>query len=210
MYAMEVFGRYKADAVTLNEIPYMGRDSVEVFAGYRDKGVFVLCRTSNPGAGEFQSLELGGNPLYRIVAQKALRTWNEGKNIGLVVGATALLELRSLREQFPEAWFLVPGIGAQGGDMDSVIKYGRSAKTGGLIINSSRAIIHSSRGPDFVKKARQVAEDMKNRMKIYFEVCYESQKLFEIDGICLPGSPLFFFYKPKKGGGQKNQTDQPP
>ena len=165
MYAMEAFNRYKADAVTVN--PYMGQDSLEPFIKQKDKGIFVLCRTSNPGAGEFQNLTVNEKPLYKIVAQKVLNTWNVHKNIGLIVGATAPEELKNLREEFPEAWFLVPGVGAQSGDMSLAIQYGRS-KNGGLIISSSRTILYAGKGPDYVEKARKVAQDMQKEMKCYF------------------------------------------
>ena len=165
MYATELFGRYRADAVTVN--PYMGQDSLEAFLKQKDKGVFVLCRTSNPGAGEFQNLKLNGKPLYSIVAKKALKEWNAYKNIGLVVGATAVEELQNLRKQLSEAWFLVPGVGAQGGNMNTVIQYGKS-KEGGLIINSARAILHAGKGPDYAEKARKAAQAMQTKMKSSF------------------------------------------
>ncbi len=168
MYAMEIFDRYKADAVTLN--PYMGWESVEAFVKHRDKGIFILCRTSNPGAGELQNLKVDGEPLYALVAGKALKTWNPFKNVGLVVGATAVEEVQNLRNRFPGAWFLVPGVGSQGGDMDSVMKYGKSREGGGLIISSSRAVLYAGKGPDYVKKARQVVQKMQKKMKGYFEI----------------------------------------
>ena len=165
MYTLEIFNRYKADAVTVN--PYMGKDSIEPFIKQKDKGVFVLCRTSNPGAGEFQNQVIEGKPLYSLVAQKALTNWNVHKNIGLVVGATAPEELKNLREECPEAWFLVPGVGAQRGDMNLAIQYGRSEK-GGLIISSSRTILYAGKGPDYVEKARKVAQDMQKEMECFF------------------------------------------
>ena len=167
MYAMEIFDRYKADAVTLN--PYMGWESVEAFVSYRDKGIFVLCRTSNPGAGEFQDLRVEGVPLYNLVAQRALEKWNQHKNIGLVVGGTALEELKILRKRFPGAWFLVPGVGFQGADVDLVIKYGKSAITGGLVVNSSRAVLYGGEGSDYGKKAGQIARNMQIKMEAYFK-----------------------------------------
>ncbi len=165
MYAMEVFSRYKADAVTVN--PYMGQDSLEPFTKQKDKGVFVLCRTSNPGAGEFQSLKTNEKPLYKTVAQKVLNTWNVNNNIGLVVGATAPEELKSLREEFPEAWFLVPGVGAQSGDMNLAIQYGKSEK-GGLIISSSRTILYAGKNSDYADKSRKTAQAMQEEMKCFF------------------------------------------
>ena len=162
MYSMEVFDRYRADAVTVN--PYMGGDCLEAFTRHRDKGVFILCRTSNPGAGEFQELKVEGAPLYVCVAQKAFGDWNQYNNIGLVVGATAPMELKNLRAQFPQAWFLVPGVGAQGASLAPVIKYGNSSGSGGLIINSSRAILYAGKKEDYAKKSRQVALAMQTEM----------------------------------------------
>ena len=162
MYARELFNRYGADAVTVN--PYMGQDSLKAFIEQKEKGVFVLCRTSNPGAGEFQNLKVEGKPLYSFVAHKVLRIWNQYNNIGLVVGATALEELKSLRNQFPKAWFLVPGVGVQGGDISSVIQYGKSEK-GGLIINSSRSVLYAGRGAACFKEAGKAAENIRNEMK---------------------------------------------
>lgn len=164
VYASEAFNRYGADAVTVN--PYMGGDTVEPFSSYKEKGVFVLCRTSNDGAKEFQNLTVGdGQPLYTFVAERALKNWNKHDNIGLVVGATAINELRKIRDHFPEAWFLVPGVGAQGGDLSAVIKYGRRVDGGsGLIINSARGILYASEGEDFAKAAKEVASSMQAEM----------------------------------------------
>ena len=162
MYSMEVFDRYRADAVTVN--PYMGGDCLEAFTRHRDKGVFILCRTSNPGAGDFQELKVNGTPLYVCVAQKAFGNWNQHNNIGLVVGATAPMELKNLRTQFPQAWFLVPGVGAQGASLAPVIKYANSSGSGGLIINSSRAILYAGKKEDYAKESRQVALAMQKEM----------------------------------------------
>ncbi len=168
MYAAEAFQRYKADALTVN--PYMGGDTVEIFSNYKDKGVFVLCRTSNEGAKEFQNLTVGdGQPFYTFVAERALKAWNKHENIGLVVGATAVKELRKIRDRFPEAWFLVPGVGAQGGDLSAVIEYGRRVDNeGGLIINSARAILYASDGDDFADKAKQEAASLQAQMASNF------------------------------------------
>lgn len=158
MYAREAFVRYGADAVTVN--PYMGGDTIEPFSKDKDKGVFLLCRTSNPGAEETQNITSSeGTPYYQYIAEKALETWNENKNIGIVVGATAIDELRTLRGRFPQAWFLVPGVGAQGGDLQAVVSYGSRAEGGGLIINSSRSILYASSGEDFAEKAADQAKD---------------------------------------------------
>lgn len=165
MYAMEAFERYQADAVTVN--PYMGGDTITPFSKYKKKGVFVLCRTSNEGAKEFQNLTVGdGQPFYTFVAERALNSWNKNENLGLVLGATAIKELRKIRDRFPEAWFLVPGVGAQGGDLESVIEYGRRVDNqGGLIVNSARAILYASEEDDFPKKAQEVASSMHKLME---------------------------------------------
>ncbi len=168
MYSIEAFKRYGADAITVN--PYMGGDTVEIFSQYKDKGVFVLCRTSNEGAKEFQNLTVGdGQPLYTFVADRALNAWNKNENIGLVVGATAINELRKIRERFPEAWFLVPGVGAQGGDLKAVLEYGRRVDgEGGIIVNSARGILYASEGDDYAEKAREAAIDLQSQMAGYF------------------------------------------
>jgi orotidine-5'-phosphate decarboxylase len=140
-YASEAFDRYGADAVTVN--PYMGEDSVRPFLARPDRGAILLCRTSNPGARDFQDLMVDGLPLYRRVAERADRDWNQSKNLMLVVGATYPEEMAELRRAHPDLWFLVPGIGAQGGDLASTLKAGLSAQRSGLLINSSRGIIYA-------------------------------------------------------------------
>lgn len=143
-YAREAFDRYGADAVTIN--PYMGEDSVRPFLARPDRGAILLCRTSNPGARDFQDLLIDGLPLYRRVAERAARHWNALQNLMLVVGATYPAEMAELREAHPELFFLVPGIGAQGGDLDSTLAAGLNAQGTGLLINSSRGIIYAGGG----------------------------------------------------------------
>jgi orotidine-5'-phosphate decarboxylase len=140
-YAREAFDRYGADAVTVN--PYMGEDSVAPFLARPDRGAILLCRTSNPGARDFQDLTVDGAPLYRRVAERAAKRWNAHRNLMLVVGATYPAEMADLRRAHPELSFLVPGIGAQGGDLDRTLAAGLDAGGGGLLINSSRAIIYA-------------------------------------------------------------------
>jgi orotidine-5'-phosphate decarboxylase len=140
-YAREAFDRYRADAVTVS--PYMGEDSVAPFLARPDRGAILLCRTSNPGARDFQDLNVDGVPLYRRIAERAARRWNAHRNLMLVVGATYPEEMAELRRAHPELWFLVPGIGAQGGDLDRTLAAGLDAGGGGLLINSSRAIIYA-------------------------------------------------------------------
>ncbi|MFI4889708.1 MAG: orotidine-5'-phosphate decarboxylase [Steroidobacterales bacterium] len=145
-YAREAFDRYGADAVTVN--PYMGEDSVLPFLARSDRGAILLCRTSNPGARDFQDLLVDGRPLYRHVAARAAGHWNRNGNLMLVVGATYPREMADLRAAHPELPFLVPGIGAQGGDLAATLAAGLNAAGTGLLINSSRAIIYAGAGDD--------------------------------------------------------------
>jgi orotidine-5'-phosphate decarboxylase len=143
-YAREAFDRYGADAVTVN--PYMGEDSVRPFLTRKDRGVLLLCRTSNPGGQDFQNLCLDGLPLYRHVAQRATSQWNEHGNLMLVVGATVPREMAELRAAHPHVPFLVPGIGAQSGDLKAVLAAGLDARGLGLLISASRSIIYAGGG----------------------------------------------------------------
>ncbi len=142
-YAREAFDRYGADAVTVS--PYMGEDSIRPFLARADRGAILLCRTSNPGAKDFQDLMVDGLPLYRRVAERALQ-WNERRNLMLVVGATYPREMAELPQAHPEVSFLVPGIGAQGADLDATLAAGLNARGAGLLINSSRSIIYAGGG----------------------------------------------------------------
>ena len=162
MYAREAFDRYRADAVTVN--PYMGFDAVEPFLARSDKGVVVLCRTSNPGAGAFQDLVVDGAPLYLRVAREAVGTWNQHGNVALVVGATRPAELRELRVAVGDVPFLVPGVGSQGASVRDAVTSGRDSRGTGLIVSSSRAVIHASSGSDFASAARRVAESLKSEI----------------------------------------------
>ncbi len=137
-YARACFDELGVDAVTLS--PYLGRDSIEPFAAYADKGLFVLCHTSNPGASDFQSLPIDnvGTPLYLKVAEIATSWW---PNVGLVVGATYPEALRAVRAVAPHAWFLVPGVGAQGGDARAAIRAGLRTDGAGLLVSASRSVI---------------------------------------------------------------------
>jgi orotidine-5'-phosphate decarboxylase len=143
-YAREAFDRYGADAVTVN--PYMGEDSVRPFLARKDRGALILCRTSNPGGKDFQNLILDGLPLYRHVAQRATGPWNEFGNVMLVVGATVPKEMAELRAAHPDVTFLVPGIGAQSGDLKAVLAAGLDAHGMGLLISASRSIIYAGGG----------------------------------------------------------------
>ena len=154
-YAAEAFDRYRADAVTVN--PYLGRDSVQPFLDRADKGVVVLCRTSNPGAADFQDLDCGGRPLYQRVAETVARDWNGNGNCLLVVGATWPREIADVRALVGDLPFLVPGIGAQGGDVEVVLAGGQAPGGDGLVVSSSRAILYAGAGEDFADAARAAA-----------------------------------------------------
>jgi len=165
MYAMEAFDRYHADAVTLN--PYMGGDTLEPFLNREEKGIIILCRTSNPGAKEIQDLESNGKKIYRIIAEKASKQWNYNGNILLVVGATYPRELSEIRAIAPDIHFLIPGIGVQGGDVEKAVRNGRNLNGTGMIINSSRAIIYASSGEDFAHAARTAAMWLRDEINLY-------------------------------------------
>ncbi len=152
MYARALFEHFDFDAVTVN--PYQGRDAVQPFLDYTDRGVFILCLTSNQSAREFQYLPVNGHPLYLEVARVA-QSWNTARNAGLVVGATQAESLAGIRDVAPDMPLLIPGIGAQGGDLVSVIREGADSKGGGLLINSSRGILYASDGLDFAEAARE-------------------------------------------------------
>jgi orotidine-5'-phosphate decarboxylase len=164
-YAREAFERYGADAVTVN--PYMGEDSVLPFLARPDRGAILLCRTSNPGARDFQDLLVDGQPLYKRVAERAAARWNEHRNLMLVVGATYPEEMAELRRAHPALWFLVPGIGAQGGDLDSTLAAGLNADGTGLLINSSRGIIYAGGGESgAIRRAAATLREAINRRRL--------------------------------------------
>jgi orotidine-5'-phosphate decarboxylase len=160
-YAREAFERYRADAVTVS--PFLGHDSVTPYTAYADRGVIVLCRTSNPGGSDMQFLEVDGphgrERLYRRIARSVATEWNGHGNCALVVGATFPAELADVRSLIGDMPLLVPGIGAQGGDIEATVKAGRTAAGTGLIINSGRAILYASKGEDFAAAARRAAEE---------------------------------------------------
>jgi len=164
-YAIEAFDRFAADAVTLN--PYLGRDSVQPFLDRADKGVVLLCRTSNKGAADFQDLDCGGLPLYQRIAETVARDWNGNGNCLLVIGATWPKELAAVRALVGEIPFLVPGVGAQGGDVEAVVSNGKDANGLGLVISSSRAILYAGSGLDFAEAARAAAQELRDTINRY-------------------------------------------
>jgi orotidine-5'-phosphate decarboxylase len=163
-YAIEAFERFKADAITVN--PYMGRDSVDPYLAWPDKGVILLCRTSNPGGSDLQFLEVdtphGRMKLYEHVARTVADDWNASGNCALVVGATFPAEIARVRELVGDMPLLVPGIGAQGGDIAATLAAGRTANGSGLMINSSRAVLYAGKGEDFAQAARRVAQETRD------------------------------------------------
>lgn len=162
-YAREVFERYRADAVTLS--PLMGLDSIEPFLQHPEHGAFLLCRTSNAGGSQLQMLDVGGEHLYERIARLAVGQWNVNGQLGLVVGATYPAELARVRAIAAHLPLLVPGIGAQGGDIDAVLRAGLGADGAGLVINSSRAILYAGSDESFALQARQAAIDTRDRIE---------------------------------------------
>jgi uridine monophosphate synthetase len=173
-YASSAFEKLGAHCITLN--PYLGKDSIDPFLAYKEKGVFLLCKTSNPGAGEIQDLTIGdgpstmeGNPssvvhgpssrfLYEHIAQLA-QSWNTGNNIGLVVGATQIEALRRVRAAAPDLWLLVPGVGTQGGELETALQASLRKDRKGVLINVSRGIARAS---DPGKAAAQMRDEIIN------------------------------------------------
>ncbi len=170
-YAREAFVRYQADAVTLS--PFMGFDTIEPFLKFSDKGVILLCRTSNPGGSDLQNLRLADVPgqprVYEHLAAQAQGPWNTTGQLGLVVGATFPHEIARVRELAPTLPLLIPGVGAQGGDAEATVKAGlvrdaSGAVTGPIIVNSSRAVLYASSGDDFASAARRVAQETRQTL----------------------------------------------
>ena len=164
-YATEAFDRYGAEAVTVN--PYLGRDSLQPFLDRADRGVMVLCRTSNAGAGDLQDLlvqaENGvARPLYQHVAETVANQWNGNGNCALVVGATWPRQLREIRAIVADVPLLVPGVGAQGGDVEAVVANAKTADGTGLIVSSSRAILYASTGDDYAEAAANAARSLRD------------------------------------------------
>lgn len=170
-YAQAMFQVWGFDAITVN--PYMGNDSLDPFFEYTDKGVFVLCRTSNPGAVQFQDLKVVGEAeerqLYQHVAMRALE-WNTHGNVGLVVGATYSGELHQVRKLCARMPILIPGVGAQGGDLEAAVRYGTDERGRLAIINSSRQVLYASRGEDFPQAARREAIRLRDEINRILEV----------------------------------------
>jgi orotidine-5'-phosphate decarboxylase len=165
MYAMEAFDRYRADAVTVN--PYMGGDTLAPFIDRKDKGVIILCRTSNPGAVDIQDIESNNEKIYRIITRLASQEWNYNNNIMLVVGATYPAELAEVRAIAGDIPLLVPGIGAQGGDVERAVKNGITGDKTGMVINSSRGIIFAGSGKSYTDAVRRAAVALRDEINRY-------------------------------------------
>ncbi|HEU5316918.1 MAG TPA: orotidine-5'-phosphate decarboxylase [Chloroflexota bacterium] len=167
-YAAALFDVYDFDAVTAS--PYLGRDAIEPMAARPERGVYLLCRTSNAGSGEIADLAVtpGGagvapRPLYLAIAEK-VRTWNSSQNLGLVVGATYPEELARVREVTPDLPILLPGVGAQGGLLEASVKAGIDPRGGGLLVNASRQVLFASGGDDYPEAARRAAQTLRERI----------------------------------------------
>lgn len=161
-YAKFIFDYLNADAITVH--PYLGKEALKPFLERKDKGIFILCRTSNPGAGELQDLMIDGKPLYQKLAQNIVTEWNYNDNCGLVVGATYPAELEIVRRMIGNLPILIPGVGAQGGDVEKTVKAGVDHQKLNAVINSSRGIIFAGDGPDYADKARQETIKLKEEI----------------------------------------------
>ena len=165
-YVAFAFDYLGVDAITLH--PYLGREALQPFLDRKDKGAIILVRTSNPGAGEFQDIKNEhGEPLYLTVAKKVAGEWNENGNIAMVVGATYPNELKLVRKAVGDIPFLIPGIGAQGGDVEKTVINGKNKQNQGMIINSSRGIIFASSGANFAASARQKTVELNQEIIKY-------------------------------------------
>lgn len=162
-YARALFDVYGFDAATVN--PYLGGDSLEPFIEYADRGLFILCRTSNPGGADIQGLTVSpqGQPLYEIVAGLA-RQWNRRGNVGLVIGATFPEEAARIRQICPDFWFLLPGVGAQAADLKQAVSSAIDDRGSGFIVNASRQVIYASSADDFASAARQTADRLRQQI----------------------------------------------
>jgi orotidine-5'-phosphate decarboxylase len=165
-YAAALFDAYGFDAATVN--PYLGYDSVAPFLAYRDRGILVLCHTSNPGARDFQELPVQDEhgqvrPLYEVVAQR-VQSWNDAGNCGLVVGATYAQELHTVRALCPDLPILIPGVGTQGGDLQAAVKAGVDAHGERAIIAASRSIIYAASDYRYATAAQEQARTLRDRI----------------------------------------------
>ena len=161
-YARAIFDVYGCDAITAN--PYLGRDALAPFLDRADRGAYILCRTSNPGAAEIAELDVAGEPLYVRIAERA-PTWTTHGNIGLVVGATAPTQLARVRAVAPTVPILLPGVGAQGGDLEASMAAGLDATGAGLLVVAARQVMYASSGRDFAEAARAAARRLRDQIE---------------------------------------------
>lgn len=161
-YAGAIFDVYGCDAITAN--PYLGRDALAPFLDRADRGTYILCRTSNPGAADIAELDVAGEPLYVRVAERA-PTWTTNGNIGLVVGATAPAQLARVRAAAPDVPILLPGVGAQGGDLVASIAAGLDRTGEGLLVVAARQVMYASSGRDFAAAARAAASQLREQIE---------------------------------------------
>ncbi len=166
-YVTSAFDLLQVDAITVH--PYLGKEALAPFLARKEKGIIVLAKTSNPGSGEFQNLLVGEGrePLYQVVARSVAQSWNTHGNCGLVVGATYPSELKRVREIVGDMPLLIPGIGAQGGDIAATVKAGQDSRGWGMIINSSRSIIYASQGKNFAQAAREATLELSTEINRY-------------------------------------------
>lgn len=164
-YVSYAFDYLQVDAITLN--PYLGKEAIKPFLQKKEKGCIILCKTSNPGAKEFQNVKIGDEPLYKKIAKKIIADWNTNSNCLLVIGATYPKELAEIRSLTQTMTFLVPGVGTQGGDVKKTIRAGLNEKKSGMIINASRAIIFSGKGKNFAKIVRQKTLELQKSINMY-------------------------------------------
>ena len=166
-YVLSAFDELGVDAITVH--PYLGKEALAPFLERKDKGIIVLAKTSNPGSGEFQDLLVGEDhvPLYQVVARNVAQYWNKNGNCGLVVGATYPAELRRVRELVGDMPLLIPGIGAQGGDVAATVAAGRDSRGWGMIISASRSVIYASRKADFAQAAYLAVVRLRDEINAY-------------------------------------------
>jgi orotidine-5'-phosphate decarboxylase len=166
-YARALFDVYRFDAVTVNA--YGGRDAVQPFIDYADRGVLVWCRSSNPGAADLQDMKLDdGRFVYEAIAQRA-REWNTGGNVGVVAGATWPAQIERVRDICPDMWVLVPGVGAQEGDLEAAVQAAMNTEGGGFILNASRAVLYAAKDDGYAKAARKSAQRLRSRINLMRE-----------------------------------------
>jgi orotidine-5'-phosphate decarboxylase len=162
-YARAAFETWNVDALTVN--PFLGRDALDPFLAYTDRGLFILAKTSNPGSGLLQDRQLAGGSTVTLAVVNDAVSWNTAGNVGLVVGATYPEQLAEVRAAAPNLPILVPGVGAQQGDLEAAVRAGLDSNSAGLLINASRAISYASTGPDFQDAARAAAESLRTQIE---------------------------------------------